>query len=130
MAYYKDQLDGGTHSPTDCLPAAGWEIASLTQVGVEPQGRDGFIVNRAVIRKGLEQMLVYYWYEQQGQRTASSYYAKLLLTWSKLADGRSDGALVRLITPIREGEAITAAEGRLRSAVDGVVEPIPRFVPA
>ena len=88
-----------------------------------------FTLNRAVIRKGLEQMLVYYWYEQQGERTASSYRAKLLLTWSKVTDGRSDGALVRLITPIGEHEPIEAAEARLQNAVQSVIAPIDRFVP-
>lgn len=130
MAWYKDQLRGGTHSPTDCLPAAGWEIASLDEVELAPAGAAApFTVNRAVIRKGLQQMLVYYWYEQQGERTSSSYYAKLLLTWSKVTEGRSDGALVRMITPIGEGGDVIAAEARLQSAVAGVVEPVNRFVP-
>jgi exosortase D (VPLPA-CTERM-specific) len=129
MAYYKDQLNGGTHAPTDCLPAAGWEIASLAEAEVTPAGAGGFTLNRAVIRKGLQQMLVYYWYEQQGERTASSYHAKLLLTWSKLRDGRSDGALVRLMTPIGVGENIALAEGRLNAALSSVVSPLPRFVP-
>lgn len=130
MAYYKDQLRGGTHSPTDCLPAAGWEIASIEEVRTPPGvAAQPFTLNRAVIRKGLEQMLVYYWYEQQGERTASSYKAKLLLTWSKVTDGRSDGALVRLITPIGEDEPIEAAEARLQDAVQSVITPIDRFVP-
>lgn len=129
MAWYKDQLDGGTHSPTDCLPAAGWEIAQLGEVRETTVGEKSFTLNRAVIRKGLDQMLVYYWYEQQGERTASSYYAKLLLTWSKFTDGRSDGALVRLITPIQEVGGVSAAEARLHGAMRSVLAPLPRFVP-
>jgi exosortase D (VPLPA-CTERM-specific) len=129
VAWYKDQLKGGTHSPTDCLPAGGWEIASLEEVDATPAGATPFRLNRAVIRKGLDQMLVYYWYEQQGERTASSYAAKVLLTWTKFTEGRSDGALVRLITPIYENESVEAAEARLQNAVGAVVEPLPRFVP-
>lgn len=129
VAWYKDQLEGGTHAPTDCLPASGWEIASLDEVDAAPPGVAPFRMNRAVIRKGLDQMLVYYWYEQQGERTASSYAAKLLLTWSKVTEGRSDGALVRLVTPIFEDEPIGSAEARLQSAAAGVVGSLPRFVP-
>ncbi|NBZ90038.1 VPLPA-CTERM-specific exosortase XrtD [Rhodobacteraceae bacterium CYK-10] len=130
MAWYKDQMTGGTHSPTICLPSAGWEIAGLQSVPA-PEGVEGapFTLNRTVIQKGMERMLVYYWYDQQGVRTASSYYAKLSMTLSKLETGRSDGAIVRLITPIGPGESDSAAEARLQDALRAVVVPLPRFLP-
>ncbi len=130
MAWYKDQMTGGTHSPTICLPSAGWEIAGLQSVPA-PAGVEGapFTMNRTVIQKGMDRMLVYYWYDQQGVRTASSYYAKLLMTLSKVEDGRSDGAIVRLITPIGPGETEAAAEARLQDAMKAVVPPLPRFLP-
>lgn len=131
VAWYKDQMDGGTHSPEVCIPSSGWEIAKLEQVDVAGDlgSATPFNVNRAVIQKGLDRMLVYYWFDQQGQRTASGYYAKLVLTWSKMMTGRSDGALVRLITPIAKGESDAAAELRLQDALRGVIQPLPRFVP-
>ena len=130
MAWYKDQMTGGTHSPTICLPSAGWEIAGLQSVPA-PEGVEGapFTLNRTVIQKGLDRMLVYYWYDQQGVRTASSYYAKLLMTLSKVESGRSDGAIVRLITPIGLGESEAVAEARLQEALKAVVGPLPRFLP-
>ncbi len=131
IAWYKDQMTGGTHSPTVCLPGAGWEIASLESIE-SPAGMGGaapFTLNRAVIQKGLDRMMVYYWYDQQGVRTSSSYYAKLLITIAKVRTGRSDGALVRLITPIMAGESDAAAEARLQDAMQGVLAPLERFVP-
>lgn len=130
MAWYKDQMTGGTHSPTICLPSAGWEIAGLRSVAA-PEGVAGapFTLNRTVIQKGMARMLVYYWYDQQGTRTASSYYAKLLMTLSKVGRGRSDGAIVRLITPIAPGETEAVAEARLQEAMKAVVVPLPRFLP-
>ena len=129
-AWYKDQMTGGTHSPTICLPSAGWEISGLQEIDA-PADAPGapFTLNRAFIQKGLERMVVYYWYDQQGTRTASSYYAKLLMTFSKVQTGRSDGAIVRLITPIARGESDAAAEARLQDALRAVVVPLPRFVP-
>lgn len=131
IAWYKDQMTGGTHSPTVCLPGAGWEIASLEAIDGPAQidGATPFTLNRAVIQKGLDRMMVYYWYDQQGVRTASSYYAKLLITLAKVRNGRSDGALVRLITPIRAGESDADAEARLKDAMQGVLAPLDRFVP-
>lgn len=130
MAWYRDQMTGGTHSPTVCLPSAGWEISALQTINAPADAPGGpFTLNRAIIQKGLDRMVVYYWYEQQGVRTASSYYAKLLMTVSKVRSGRSDGAIVRLITPIARGEADAAAEERLKDALRAVTGPLPRFVP-
>ena len=129
-AWYKDQMQGGTHSPTVCLPNSGWEIAGLTQIRAPADTPGGaFSLNRAVIQKGVERMMVYYWYDQQGVSTASSYRAKLILALSKVRSGRADGALVRLITPILPGEKDAAAEARLQAALKAVVVPLPRFVP-
>ncbi len=130
IAWYRDQMDGGTHSPTICLPSAGWEISSLEPIDA-PADTPGapFTLNRVIIQKGLERMVVYYWYDQQGVQTASSYYAKVVMTLSKVKTGRSDGALVRLITPIAKGESDATAEARLKDAMRAVVVPLPRFVP-
>jgi EpsI family protein len=129
-AWYRDQMQGGTHSPTVCLPSTGWEIASLDTISA-PEGTPGapFTLNRAMIRKGLDRMLVYYWYDQQGLRTASSYYARLVMALSKVKTGRSDGAIVRLITPILPGETEASAETRLQKALKAVVVPLPLFLP-
>ena len=129
-AWYQDQMEGGTHSPTICLPSAGWEISGLEVIDAPADAAGApFTLNRAYIQKGLDRMVVYYWYDQQGVRTASSYYAKLLMTVTKVQTGRSDGAIVRLLTPIAKGESDAAAEQRLKDALRAVVEPLPRFLP-
>lgn len=131
IAWYHNQMKGGTHSPTVCLPGAGWEIASLETISVSKDLglTRPFTLKRAIIQKGVERMLVYYWYDQQGINTASSYYAKLTLTKAKVLTGRSDGALVRLITPIGSTNDVAPAEARLQSALRAVIKPLSRFVP-
>ena len=59
-----------------------------------------FRVNRAVIQKGMSKQLVYYWFEQRGQRMTNDYAAKFSVVWDSLIRGRSDGALIRFVTPI------------------------------
>jgi EpsI family protein len=129
MAWYKDQMTGGTHDPEVCLPGGGWEIADLKQIEVTPAVEAPFMLNRAIIQKGVERMLVYYWFEQQSNRTASTLSAKTQLMMGKLTNGRNDSAIVRLITPIDVDEGIGSAEARLKDAMDAVLEPLPRFVP-
>lgn len=124
MAWYKDQNTGGVHSPEVCLPGAGWEIAWLEQIEIS-NGTTRFPVNRAIVQKGLERMLVYYWYEQQGARVASGFMAQLQLMVGKVTNGRTDSAIVRLVTPIGRDENEMAADQRLLDglwAVEGEVK--------
>ncbi len=131
VAWYKDQTQGGVHSPEFCLPGAGWEIAALEQVDSTLPASFGepFELNRSIIQKGTKRMLVYYWYEQQGQRTASMFDAKLQLMMGKLTNGRNDSAIVRLTTDIARGESIADAEARLQDSMKGVMTKLPRFIP-
>jgi hypothetical protein len=52
-----------------------------------------------------------------------------VMTLSKVRTGRSDGAIVRLITPILKGETEATAETRLQNALQAVVVPLPKFLP-
>lgn len=132
VAFYNKQTEGsGIHSPEVCLPAGGWEIFSLDQHMVElPKTQYGnFDVNRAVIQKGLQRQMVYYWFEQRGKRETNDFKAKLSVVHDSLTLGRTDGALVRFVTPIAEGESDADAEERLIRLMDHALEPLPRFLP-
>ncbi|MEL6765650.1 MAG: VPLPA-CTERM-specific exosortase XrtD [Pseudomonadota bacterium] len=131
IAWYEDQTRGGIHSPEVCLPAGGWEIAELNRPDVGPAigYHEPLPVNRAIIEKDGQQLLVYYWFEQYGSRTALDYYAKISLLRDAILLGRSDGALVRLTTPIIKTEGVGPAEARLQDMLTGVMDRLDRFVP-
>lgn len=131
MAWYDDQSDGGTHSPEVCLPGAGWEIAWLERVDIAPELNmaEPFELNRAIIQKGQVRMMGYYWFEQQGRHIASDYEAKFWLFWNGITQGRTDGAMVRLLTVIGPDETEAQAEARLKSVFLETVEVLPRYIP-
>ena len=141
IAYYEKQTEGaGIHSPQVCIPAAGWEMSRITDTTVpvtQPgtgTGADGtpigMPVNRAVIQRGLERQLVYYWFEQRGRQVTSDYMAKATTILDAVTRGRSDGALVRLITPIGTGQGAEAeADARLQAFLGEMTAVLPRFVP-
>lgn len=132
VAWYRNQGRGGVHSPEICLPGNGWEIASINPVEREillpGGGTRAITLNRAIIQKGVARQLVYYWFDQRGRRIASDYAAKAYLLLDGVRDGRTDGALVRLITPILPGEAEADAEARLGSALAAAMPELPRFI--
>ena len=131
-AWYAKQTEGsGIHSPEVCLPVGGWEIFSLEQHVVDMTGTiyGRFPVNRAIIQKGLSKQLVYYWFEQRGKRQTNDFVAKFGVVWDSLTMGRSDGALVRFVTPIEEGETEQDAEARMLRLMQLALLRMPRFVP-
>jgi exosortase D (VPLPA-CTERM-specific) len=131
MAWYRDQTDGGVHSPEICLPAAGWEIAWLERTDVAPRlGLDQpFELNRAIIQKGGTRMMVYYWFQQGERRVAWDFAAKLHLMADGITRGSTDGGIVRLTTLISAEESDTAAEARLQDVLKQTLAPLPRFFP-
>ena len=132
VAFYNKQTEGsGIHSPEVCLPVGGWEIFSLTphRVDFSTTGYGIFEVNRAVIQKGLSKQLVYYWFEARGKRMVNDFRAKLSVVYDGLTMGRTDGALIRYVTPIGEEETEADAEARLMRFISQSLPPLPRFVP-
>jgi exosortase D (VPLPA-CTERM-specific) len=131
VSYYASQTNGsGMHSPEVCIPAGGWEVSRWGQYNVTlANSTFGQLkVNRAIIQKGQSKQLVYYWFEQRGRHVTSDYWAKAYTVWDSISRGRSDGALVRVVTPI-ESEAVDVADKRLNQFLNFAVEELPRFVP-
>jgi EpsI family protein len=133
VAYYASQRKGeAVHSPRSCIPGDGWRIEHLSKVPVEGLGAGGerLIVNRAVIAKGTLRQVVYYWFAQRGRHMTNEYFVKWYLFWDGLTRHRTDGALVRLVTPLGRNEPITAADRRLGDFMRGIYPLLPTFVPA
>jgi EpsI family protein len=131
IAWYRDQTKGGIHSPEICIPGSGWEMSAITQteIMVETGSQSMMIpVNRAIIQKGLERQLVYFWFELSGRRLTSDYAAKAWLVWDALRHGRTDGALVRLITPMPAGEPEADADARLSEMIGVAMPQLDRFI--
>lgn len=131
-AWYATQTDGaGIHSPEVCLPVGGWEVFSLDPHAISlPTTIYGdFAVNRAVIQKGLSKQLVYYWFDQRGRRMTNDYAAKATVVYDSFTRGRTDGAMVRFVTPIAEHETTTDADARLQGFMADVLQKLPAFIP-
>lgn len=131
-AWYRSQTDGaGLHSPEVCLPVGGWEIFSLNTTTIDMPGTvyGSFPVNRAIIERGLQRKLVYYWFEQRGRRVTNDFVAKFTVVWDSLTIGRTDGAMVRFFTAIEADETEAEAEARMQRLMAQVMPRLPRFVP-
>ncbi len=130
IAFYNNQMDGsGIHSPEVCIPAGGWEVSAWRSELITLPGGATAEVNRAIIQKGAARQLVYYWFNLRGQRIAGDFAAKWLNLRDSITMRRSDGALLRLITPLRPDEAEEVAEARLEQFMTELLPALPRFIP-
>jgi EpsI family protein len=105
VGYYASQRQGDTiHSPRNCLPGAGWQPISSDRSTIDVGGRS-IPVNRYLIQQGLDRQAVIYWYQGRGRVIANEYANKGWLMIDAARLRRTDGALVRLITPVADTPA-------------------------
>ncbi len=104
VAYFGLQEEGAIiHSPRHCLPGAGWQIMSRSQVeAATPRGPRQ--LNHLIIGQGLDRVSVLYWYQGRGRVEANEYLDRLQLVLDGLAHQRTDGALVRLTSAMIPGD--------------------------
>ncbi len=128
VGYYRSQRTGETiHSPKNCLPGAGWEPVRAGRITILVAFSPPITVNEYVIQKDRSRYLVLYWYHAHGRVVASEYSGKVWLVLDAITRNRTDGALVRIVTPMRDGEEKARAR-----AVDFVLELYPQlgeFIP-
>jgi EpsI family protein len=101
VGFYRSQQQGDSiHSPQNCLPGAGWQPVSSGRVDIPVAERGSIPVNRYVIQKDLDRQVVLYWFQGRGRVVANEYANRAYLVFDSLRMRRSDGALVRVISPV------------------------------
>ena len=105
IGYYDRQMRGkAIHSPKNCLPGAGWEALTRDVVTLPALGGTAPI-NRYLLQREDQRVLVLYWYQGRGRIQANEYLVKWDLLRDAAIQQRSEEALVRIVVPITESEA-------------------------
>jgi exosortase D (VPLPA-CTERM-specific) len=129
-AYLEQQRNGSSwHSPRQCLPGGGWQIIRQDIVEREAANGGTYSYNRLVIKNGDTQYLVHYWYQQRGHRIADEFFMKLVLVRDVLTTRRSDGAMIRLMTPILPEESLEGATERMLGFQGNIEQRLDPYVP-
>lgn len=130
IAYFPTQKTGDTiHSPNHCLPGAGWVPTSRALVQLTRPDGSTFPVNRYVVSKSGDRQLVLYWFQAHGRAVASEYWAKYYLVADSVRMNRSDGGLVRLMTPMLHGESPDDAQVRTMQLGSQILPLLDRYIP-
>jgi EpsI family protein len=94
---------------------------------ITPTGAPSFEANRYVIQNGNQRALIIYWYQGRGNAVASEYLAKIYTVLDSVRRRRSDGALVRVMTPF--GNSPADAEKSAIELASEAARELPAFVP-
>jgi len=130
LAYFPSQRTGDTiHSPQHCLPGSGWNPVENVRVTLSMPGHRPFPVNRCVISKDGARRLVLYFFWAHDNGVASEYWAKYYLVKDAIRMNRSDGSLVRFVTPMFPGETPDAAQERLGPFTSAVLPLLDQYIP-
>lgn len=128
VGYYQSQRTGVTvHSPKNCLPGAGWEPVRAGRLSIPMAAQPPIVVNEYLVEKGPARHLVLYWYQAHGRVVASEYSGKVWLVLDAITRNRTDGALVRVFTPVRGDEA--QARAHAVQFVQALYPHLSQFIP-
>ncbi len=130
IAYITMQRHGHSwHSPRQCIPGGGWQITKHDVAPITLESGKTFYYNRIIIENRGVSQLVYYWYDQRGRKIANEFVMKFLLILDAVQMRRTDGAMIRIMTPIAQGEAITDADARLLGFMQTLDPKLPAYIP-
>jgi len=116
FGYYETDSGGEPiHTPPYCYRSQGWEIVDSSVV---PLGSGAFSANEIVVQRGGEQRLVRFWYQSYNENGMVTKADRVLARIEGLIlNGRSDGSLVRISTPLLDWDELPVARARLTSFV-------------
>jgi EpsI family protein len=130
IGYFATQRTGQTmHSPQHCLPGAGWTFDSQKYVDLKDVNGKNYKVGEYVISNGESKQFVIYWYQAHGRSVPNEYLAKLYMVTDAIRTNRTDGALVRIITPVMPNEPLETAKDRATHFTQKMAPYLPRFIP-
>jgi EpsI family protein len=130
IGYFPTQRTGVTiHSPKNCLPGSGWAFESSKYVDLTDVDGKAHRVGEYIIANGDNKQFVIYWYQAHGRSIANEYMAKIYLVADAIRLNRTDGSLVRVITPFDANQGISAARTRAEGFTAQLFPMLPRFIP-
>ena len=131
VPYYEYQGTRHTaHSPVSCLVGGGFAPRSRKIIDRDFPGPSGQVkVRQMLLEKDRQFILSNYWFQQRGRIIVSEYWNKWYLFWDSITKRRTDGALVRLEMPLRQGQDVEAAQAVLDSFTVELMKILPEYVP-
>jgi EpsI family protein len=130
IGYFATQRSGQSiHSPQNCLPGAGWTFDSRSYSDLTAANGHVYHVGEYIISNNGDRQFVIYWYQSHGRSIANEYTAKLYMILDAIRMDRTDGAIVRVISPMLPSENPDSARQRVVKFTAQLAPSLPNFIP-
>jgi EpsI family protein len=120
--------DERLRSPKLVFPK-GWEYASMDHVEIPLGPGESIQATWLLTRKGQARKVVLYWYRIQGRSFSSDLRNRMETIGGLILRGRTDGAVVRLATPLGDFETVEQGKARLVSFALLIYPELDRVMP-
>lgn len=127
---YRGEQSGGKRlgSPKINFPE-NWNSVWLRPANVQISGGTAIRGNWMLTRQGDLQRLVFYWYQIADDTFSGEFENRLRQFKRALLERRTDGAVVRIATPVVRGEMLQKAEERLAAAARKIYPEVVKVLP-
>ena len=107
VEYFPAQNENRRAAAGDLVyPAVGWSQLEERAVSLQVPGASGgrLNANLVVIEEGGRRYAIAYWYQIGQTAVASDHWYRARLLYNRIVHGRTDGALIRMASPVASGE--------------------------
>lgn len=124
-------LTGSYHSPRNCLPGGGWqvaEVATISLADIRSTAASPIVVNSLVVQKGSDKQKFIYWFQNRGRIIASEYWEKIYSVLDAVFMRRRDGSFIR-VTVTSNSQNEREMNARAEAFVQQVIFTLEEFLP-
>ena len=117
------------HSPTVCMPSAGWVEQEIKRRRIRnvPYFND-LVVTQMVMEKGGTRLLVYFWFQTKDKATYDKNINRFHLSLHAIRRDNTHALFIRPITPLQTHESIYDAEMRMDQFVREMMPVLLQFL--
>ncbi|HWP59891.1 MAG TPA: EpsI family protein [Candidatus Acidoferrales bacterium] len=108
----------------------GWNYEAIETKSFRLSPAESVRATAMLTRKGSSRRLVVFWYQVGGESLSDEVQYRWRLIRNSILQGRTDGAVVRIATAVREGEPPENAQARIAGVVERVYPALRRILPA
>ena len=120
----------GYHSPLNCMPGSGWNIADVKPVSIKIQkSGEKATVNKIMLQSGDKTQVSLYWYQCRGRILHNEYIERVYRVIDSIFFNRTDGAFIRLIAT-NEGKGIEDGSEMLRNFASEIIPLLRNHLPS